>query len=150
MALQLMAGLIGEEVDGSFLGTTVSGLSGRGTVFLIAADGHSPSFIRSACIADGAQPQAALVRATDGNFYGTTASGGVFNKGTIFRMAPDGTAVLLRTFTGGADGASPLASLIQASDGHLYGTASGSGPFNRGTVFRVTLAGSLTLHGFRR
>jgi uncharacterized repeat protein (TIGR03803 family) len=71
---------------------------------------------------DGASSSAALIQATDGNFYGTSCSGGAFNAGTIFKITPGGAVTILHVFTGGEDGASPFAALIQASDGNLYGT----------------------------
>src|SRR5580658_7912973 len=57
----------------------------------------------------------------------------------------------------GTNGSAPAASLIQASDGNLYGTTEYGGPINGceggfnpcGTVFKVTLSGTLTtLHTF--
>jgi hypothetical protein len=38
--------------------------------------------------ADGAQPSAALVQGTDGNFYGTTYWGDFDNGGTVFKITP--------------------------------------------------------------
>jgi uncharacterized repeat protein (TIGR03803 family) len=78
---------------------------------------------------DGAEPSAALIQATDGNFYGTTRVGGdpACYCGTVFRMTPTGTVTVLHTFTGyfnGTDGAEPSAALIQATDGNFYGTTS--------------------------
>jgi len=44
----------------------------------------------------------------------------------------------------GANGNSPQAALIQASDGNFYGTTTYGGPHGGGTVFQVTPAGVLT------
>jgi uncharacterized repeat protein (TIGR03803 family) len=99
--------------------------------------------------ADGASPSAALIQATDGNFYGTTSSGGASNLGTIFKMTASGAVTILHEFSGAADGSTPLAPLIQAIDGNLYGTASAGGASGMGTVFTVTPAGSFApLHAF--
>ena len=70
---------------------------------------------------DGAYP-GALIEAADGNFYATTRAGGAFDKGTVDQITPSGSVTVLHSFTGGADGASPLGSLIQTTDGTLYGT----------------------------
>ena len=87
-------------------------------------------------------PTAALIQATDGNFYGTTRD---FGAGTIFRMTPAGTVTLLHAFRfGDADGADAAAPLIQASDGNFYGTTVSGGVSNRGTVFKMTPAGAFT------
>jgi uncharacterized repeat protein (TIGR03803 family) len=77
---------------------------------------------------DGSSPSG-LILGRDGNFYGTTSSGGQFNQGTVFRITPDGVETVLYSFAGGNfDGASPTGNLIQANDGNFYGATSGGGP----------------------
>lgn len=92
--------------------------------------------------ADGQNPPAGLIQATDGNFYGTTSAGGYDLAGTIFRITPGGTLTTLYFFSGTA-GVGPHAGLIQASDGNLYGTA-GGGAYGGGTVFQMTPSGTVT------
>ena len=99
---------------------------------------------------DAQSPQAALVRDSSGNLYGTTYSGGAKHFGTVFRLAPDGTETVLHSFTGDSDGATPAAGLILGDDGNLYGTTIGGGgagcaKYGCGTVFRVTPGGSETV-----
>ena len=79
-----------------------------------------------------------------GALYGTTANGGVDqNYGTAFKLTPPATPggawtqTVLYKFTGG-DGANPYAGLIADASGALYGAASGGGPYNAGTVFKLT------------
>ena len=48
--------------------------------------------------ADGQNPFAGLVLATNGNFYGTTYSGGVNYAGTVFKITPSGTLTTLYSF----------------------------------------------------
>jgi uncharacterized repeat protein (TIGR03803 family) len=104
--------------------------------------------------ANGSFPEAPLVQATDGNFYGTTSEGGVNNRGTVFTMTPEGKVTTLHSFCSQnpncADGAFPTAGLVQGMDGNFYGTtASGGVPTQFGTVFKITSDGSLTtLHIF--
>ena len=104
---------------------------------------------------DGAVPYAKLVRGTDGNFYGTTHSGGTNGDGTVFKMTPSGTVTILHSFTAQGDGTNPAAGLIQARDGNFYGTTNGNSSGqcaagNCGTVFKITPGGSFTtLHIFR-
>ena len=61
-----------------------------------------------------------------GDVYGTTATGGAENSGTVFRVNSDGTEDTLYTFTGGADGSFPSGTLLLDGSGNIYGTASGT------------------------
>jgi uncharacterized repeat protein (TIGR03803 family) len=53
---------------------------------------------------DGGAPRAALIRDSAGNLYGTTASGGPYNFGTVFKLDATGQESVLHQFTGGVDG----------------------------------------------
>ncbi len=125
--------------DGALYGTTYSGGSNNlGTVFTLHLDGSGYQVLRSfsGTQGDGAQPRASLVQGSDGAFYGTTCQGGSANQGTIFRLYPDGTGYsVIKTFTGSED-ANPLAPLILATNGVLYGTTRGGVNDLNGTVFR--------------
>jgi uncharacterized repeat protein (TIGR03803 family) len=98
----------------------------------------------------GANSTAALIQGSDGNFYGTTSAGGAFNSGTVFRTTASGVTTLLYAFTGGADGASPKAALIQTTDGSFYGTTYSGGAWGRGTIFKIDagLSRLTTIHAF--
>ena len=86
--------------------------------------------------------------AIDGQYYGTTVSGGTFGHGTIFKMSQDGTVTKLHDFTGGSDGANPYAAPIQSVKGDFYGTTQGCCS-NYGSVYRITKYGNFTLlHAF--
>ncbi|HLK57521.1 MAG TPA: choice-of-anchor tandem repeat GloVer-containing protein, partial [Chthonomonadaceae bacterium] len=99
--------------------------------------------------ADGANPQAGLMLADDGNFYGTTRAGGPYDKGTVFRITPDGKETVLHAFIGKADGANPQAGLFEGWDNNFYGTTCQGGDKDKGTVFRITRDGTVTiLHAF--
>ena len=98
---------------------------------------------------DGAQPRAPLIQATDGHFYGTTSTGGSAGLGTVFKITSGGTFTVLHHFVGGTDGARPYAPLLRATDGNFYGTTLTGGAANKGTVFKMTPVGTLTvLHAF--
>jgi uncharacterized repeat protein (TIGR03803 family) len=95
--------------------------------------------------ASGAYPHAELVQGIDGNFYGTTSGGGTNDAGTVFRISTNGTLTTLYSFTGGSDGANPIAGLVEGGYGTFYGTTSG-GCTNggQGTVFKISTNGALT------
>jgi uncharacterized repeat protein (TIGR03803 family) len=96
---------------------------------------------------DGGNPFAGLVQATDGDFYGTTVSGGTNYEGTVFKITPGGTLTTLHSFcpeSGCADGEFPAAGLVQATNGDLYGTTELGGANSGGTIFKITLSGALT------
>jgi len=168
-----------QATDGYFYGATPTGGGGPGcgirdicgTVFKIGSDGTLTKlygFCSDGACTDGRAPLAALVQATDGNFYGTTVYGGksgicssvlTDGCGTIFKITPGGTLTTLYRFgmncsSGGvdcADGEKPSAPLIQSTDGDLYGTTlygGGSAACTNGegcgTVFKISPAGAFT------
>ncbi len=140
--------------DGSFFGTARDGSPGdSGTVFHLTAAGALStlySFTGNAR-ADGGNPTAPLLLGSDGNFYGSTASGGDNSTAasSIFRITPGGTFTTLYSFTFGNDGGAPYGALLQAADGSFYGTASVGGAGDAGTVFKLTPAGVFsTLYSF--
>nr|WP_245586089.1 choice-of-anchor tandem repeat GloVer-containing protein [Solimonas soli] len=101
-------------------------------------------------LVDGALP-VGIVRASDGNFYGTTSvggSGGV-RLGTVFRYTAAGDYRVLHTFADTADGHGPDAGVIEGGDGALYGTTVVGGASDKGTVFRIGKDGTTSLlHSF--
>jgi uncharacterized repeat protein (TIGR03803 family) len=175
------AGLV-QGKDGNFYGVTTeggtggtscagtTGLSGCGTVFKLTKSG-TLTVLHSFCggggcgsgslTVDGAEPTGRLIFGANGDLYGTTQEGGLYNgfynQGTIFRISTSGAYTILHLFSGPfgttGDGANPAAGLILGSDGNFYGTttAGGSGGEDEGegTVFKMTPAGTVTiLHSF--
>jgi uncharacterized repeat protein (TIGR03803 family) len=147
-----VAGLI-QGANGDFYGTTFQGGANHvGTVFSITAAG-SLTTLHSFDGTDGSHPQAGLIQGTTGKFYGTTSGGGANGMGTVFSITAAGSLVTLYNFCSQAncaDGAGPVAGLVQGTDGKLYGTTNTGGAHADGTVFSITTAGALiTLHSFR-
>jgi uncharacterized repeat protein (TIGR03803 family) len=143
--------------DGNFYGTTLLGgnASYDGTVFRITPEGALTTlytFCSQSNCADGANPGATVIQATDGNFYGTLESGGAYGGGTVFKITPKGALTTLYSSCsqGGAnctDGHLPAAPLVQAANGNFYGTTAGGGVYSfysGGTVFEITPAGAFT------
>ncbi len=136
--------------DGNLYGTTYSGgAHNSGTVFSVTTAGVLTTLHNfGGGGTDGAFPVAGLVRGTDGNFYGTTSSGGANNDGTVFKITLTGVLTTLYSFAGGTDGANPYAPLALGPDGNFYGTTLAGG-IEFGTVFQITPTGSVTpLHSF--
>ena len=140
-----------QGTDGRLYGTTSAGGSGNvGTVYVINSDGTGFTTLHSLTVAEGTSPQAGVIQASDGSLYGATTGGGANGNGTIFKLSTDGLGfIVLHSFLQASDGASPYASLVQATDGKLYGTTINGGTNGDGTVFSMTTAGLLTtLHHF--
>jgi len=111
------------------------------------------SFCLQANCLDGTSDFAGLVQDTNGNFYGTTELGGAHNGGTIFKITSAGEFTTLYGFcslANCADGKTPgPGSLVQATNGGLYGTTPYGGPNGGGTLFKISAAGKLTtIHSF--
>ena len=147
--------------DGNFYGTTqfgggnlshcVSEGCGAGVAFKITPSGAytvlhaftgsltpdltSPSRTAS----DGYRPAGGLLQASNGNFYGTTAGGGAHGGGTTFVIMADESYSQIFTFAGNAEGSSPTHTLIEGTDGNLYGTCQYGGAANKGAIFRMTI-----------
>ena len=150
--------------DGYFYGTTLSGGQpsggGGGTFFRMDPTGNLTvlyAFVGGFACCDGAGPTGPPIQASDGNFYGTTGSGGAFRDvnhpggfGAVYQFNPiTGHLTILHSFNlPDGNGIFPNGPLLQASDGLLYGTTSeGAGPFHNsgGTAFRVDTFGNLSL-----
>jgi uncharacterized repeat protein (TIGR03803 family) len=70
--------------------------------------------------------------------YGTTEEGGAKGVGTVFKLDTTGAETALHSFPAFlGDGESPEGTLIQDTEGNLYGTTSSGGGYSNGTVFRL-------------
>lgn len=134
--------------------TSQGGASGLGTIFKIALDGNLSVVHEFTSATDGQFPNWGLMQASDGNFYGVAASGGTLpggggGQGTVFRLTPGGSYTVLHVF-GGADGGTPLCTLVEGEGNYLYGTTTNGGANGQGTVFKISLDGTsfVSLHSF--
>jgi uncharacterized repeat protein (TIGR03803 family) len=98
---------------------------------------------------DGSIPTGNLSVDSSGAFYGTTLEGGI-GFGTVYKLTRPSSGTgswtedVLYSFTGAADGDSPLSGVVIDAQGNLYGTASGGGNYSCtsdgcGTLFELTL-----------
>jgi len=167
------AGLL-RDAAGNLYGTTYYGGGdgcsdgqgvGCGIVFKIDTHGNETVLYRFTGGGDGGAPYAGLIQDATGNLYGTTYYGGDLNCnelalpgcGVVFKLRLNGNETVLHTFTGGTDGAFPVAGLVQDETGNLYGTTfiggdpscSSQGPPGCGVVFKLGPTGHETvLHSF--
>jgi uncharacterized repeat protein (TIGR03803 family) len=137
-----LAGLAMDAHENLYGTASDGGQFGFGVVFKASRAGQEMVLHNFAGGAsDGANPQGSVVFDSAGNFYGTTYAGGTSNYGIVFKMSPQGVEHILHSFTGGNDGANPIAGLTIDKNGNLYGTTSVAGASGGGTVFKIAAAG---------
>lgn len=155
--------------DGALYGTASNGgpKGTGGVIFRITLSG-----VYSVLHSFGTDPRDGIIplnitEASDGNFYGITASGGenycriipgtASNCGTVFRITPGGDFTTLHSFgSSPGDGALPQGNLTEGSDGNLYGATQLGGqnqcasqPNDCGTLFKISKTGSASIvHSF--
>ena len=132
--------------DGNFYGTTYEGGSfSTGTIFKITPGGTLTTLYNLGTqSSDGSFPYASPIQGTDGNWYGTTNSGGTGGYGTIYKLTAAGVYTVLYSFEY-THGAAPQDPLVLGSDGNFYGTTFSGGANGYGEVFRITPAGVPTV-----
>ena len=143
-------GALVRDQHGWLYGTTSGGGAyGGGTVFQLRPPQSGTVWAETTLYSfnpatDGGSPAAGLIVDSNGNFYGTTGSYGPGGFGTVFELAPSQgqsswTETTLWSFSGGADGGNPYASLLIDTAGNLYGTAThgGTNPVG-GLVFELS------------
>jgi uncharacterized repeat protein (TIGR03803 family) len=92
-----------------------------------------------------------MVQGSDGNFYGTTTSGGSTGGGVVFKITPAGKLTVLHNLNGTTDGRSPYGGLVLGNDGNFYGANAYGGTVNSscsngcGTFFKITSKGAYSV-----
>lgn len=143
----IVFGALTQASDGHLYGTTYfGGPEGGGVLFRVTLDG-TYTLLRGF---GGGEPNplfpyTGVTQGPDGYLYGTTHNGGATNKGTIYRIATDGSDFsVIHEFSGG-NGENPQGKLVVGADGLLYGTTMMGGADNRGTVYRISTSGTYEL-----
>ena len=130
--------------DGNFYGTTYEGGTfGFGVLFRITANGtltvlHSFNMDGT----DGVFPQNPPILASDGNYYGTTASGGTNDVGTVYKLTPAGAYTVIYNLDP-AIANQAIGGPTQGSDGNLYITGWFQGTSICGSIMKISTAGAL-------
>jgi len=147
---QPVAGVIADANGDRFGTTAAGGADGDGAVFEIAKTSagyaNEPTTLVSFNDNEGASPEAGLIADANGDLFGTTFEGGADGDGTVFEIAKTSAGyasapTTLVSFTG-ADGANPEAGLVADANGDLFGTTSGGGVNEDGTVFEIVRTAS--------
>jgi uncharacterized repeat protein (TIGR03803 family) len=155
------------DSDGNLYGTTELGGDGAcirvknpvgcGTVFELsytAATGWTEKVMytfQGAYGDDGSSPTARLIFDGSGNIYGTTSTGGMFNRncteidygpgcGTVFELTPSASGwneTILYKFIGGAKGGSSPSGLVFDQQGNLYGPLDNAAASDYGAIFKL-------------
>ncbi len=127
------------DKEGNLYGTAASGgSSNAGVIFELArnSDGTwtESTLYEFGGAPDGAYPGAPLVFDSNGNLFGTTASGGMgscslgsLGCGNVFKLIRNSTGrgwteQVIYNFSGGSDGVVPASKLVFDGQGNLYGT----------------------------
>jgi uncharacterized repeat protein (TIGR03803 family) len=139
--------------DGSFYGVSeLGGANSRGAIYKVTPAGVLTvlhNFCPEIGCADGSSPSG-LTLGKDGNFYGSTYSGGTVigaasGDGTIFKITPQGVLTTLYSFCGRSCRVGQLPGpLVQAPNGSFFGTAINGGRGEHGSIFEVTAKGAFT------
>jgi len=138
--------------DGHLYGTSTSGgAHGNGTIFRWDTTLQQLTVLHSFADANPVKPASGLAVGPDGALYGLTEGGGLYNRGTAYRITLDGQYTLIHSFGKTAqDGSEPSGgSLTLAPDGNFYGTTTFGGLPGRGTAFQMSPSGEVrVLHRF--
>jgi uncharacterized repeat protein (TIGR03803 family) len=147
--------------DGNLYGVTATGGSnagdyngdddpGSGTIYKLTLGGKLTTlytFCPSTPCIDGQGPTG-LIQGSDGNFYGTTTTGGRFKEGAIFKITSEGKYTELYSFCSQAncaDGERPVFPPLQGIDGNFYGATNTGGSTGAGVVYKLTASGTYTV-----
>lgn len=120
--------------------TQYGGLNNLGTLFEYDITTSTFLKLRDFTSASGGRPQGTLLEES-GKLYGLNSTSGPATWGTLFEYNIATTTYSVRAnFNNGANGGSPLGSLMKASNGKLYGLTNGGGTNNNGVIFEFDMA----------
>ena len=130
-------GSLMQAIDGKLYGMTHNGgsIDDAGVIFSFDPSTSIYTKLKDLDNTNGAHPYGSLIQAGDGKLYGMTYAGGSRDSGTIFSFEPStSTYTKLKDFDN-TDGGNPYGSLMQASDGKLYGMTTSGGKIGYGDIF---------------
>jgi len=119
------------------------GTTGYGTIFSFDPANNSYLVIHNFNGTDGSAPFASLIQGDSELLYGCTSQGGANNDGTIFSIDVAGTTFTKLHDFDDATGSKPWGSVMQASDGNLYGLTAFGGANNVGAIYSYNLTSNI-------
>ena len=136
------SGLVADTAGNLYGATAFGGLNNAGAAFELTPSGNNWTYSVLYTGFNGVGgPWGQLTMDAAGNLYGTSYFDGAHQKGTVFKLMPNGlggwTYTSVHDFTGGDDGAVPYGGVAIGADGNLYGTASAGGRYGRGVVWQI-------------
>ncbi len=121
--------------------TSQGGASGTGVLFSFNTYTGKDSTRFSFSGAMGASPTGTLLQVSDSLFYGMTYGGGTNNYGVLFKFDPRTNIETVLVNFNNTNGAHPIfGSLVQDTNGLLYGLANAGGTWNGGVLFSYNIA----------
>ncbi len=142
------------DSSGNLYGTcrTGGGAGGYGYVFKLDLAGGQVTLYNFTGGTGGFYPAGGVIRAKNGNLYGTAAYGGagqVFSGGVVYKLDSSFNETVLFSFSDPTMGSSPAGGVVENSSGDFFGTTTYGGPSNMGVVFQVAANGAYSvLHTF--
>ncbi|MEO8413678.1 MAG: choice-of-anchor tandem repeat GloVer-containing protein [Ginsengibacter sp.] len=123
--------------DGKLYGMTTFGNAGnKGVIFSLDAGNSIFTDLQFfGSNTTGSHISAGLLVAGNGMLYGMAKSGGKYAGGAIVSYNPNTSVYSVVKDFNGDDGSSPYGSLVQATDGKLYGMTSAGGSYHDGVIF---------------
>jgi uncharacterized repeat protein (TIGR03803 family) len=140
-----------QATDGKLYGmTTAGGANGFGVIFQYDPVGNN--FVKKFDFngaSNGSSPYGSLIQANDGMFYGLTYGGGINALGVLFQYnSASNTCINKIDFEGTTNGSYPWGTLLQASDGNLYGVTRLGGANSKGVLFHYNTSSSTLTKNF--
>jgi uncharacterized repeat protein (TIGR03803 family) len=128
--------------DGNLYSTiSNAGTHNVGSMYMMTTAG-TPTTVYNFCsltsCTDGQYPFGGVTLGFDGNFYGTTQSGGEHNVGSVFKVTPTGTLTTLWSFANGTDESVPVWTTVLGKDNNMNGVSFGQYVGQYGAFFKVT------------
>jgi len=119
------------------------GVNNKGILFQYNINSSSFSKVFDFDSINGSYPLGSLLKGSDGMLYGMASGGGTNNLGVLFQFNPQSLAFNKTIdFLGNSNGSSPLGSLVETTNGFLYGMTNNGGAHNMGTLFEYNIASS--------